>query len=302
MAVVDPNQRLRQISERAVNDMVATSGLIASSLLPSSLVKSAPSKEKKRKQQSKEQSLATGRDDGTKRDMAKATTDTGPTAPFVCTFRTGEQVRAQWKSESVADRRWYGATVVTRNADGSYHLAYDDGDAWEAVPVVKIKAAKAPKKEVKGGIAVKADATTKTPAKGASPRANRGSPGGKHSAAATIGGEAMGIRKKQKHASKEDKSQAKESPVAVETTREQVVTSGAAMNSPAALLVVVAQGMRVQKRFPGYGMWSGKVGGEIRESKGGTGSSCTAERQFKVTWDDGDVHSMTESEIRRCLI
>jgi hypothetical protein len=54
-------------------------------------------------------------------------------------FVPGDVVMAQWKTDTVSDRNWYKAKVVFCNADGTYHIKYDDGDEWGSVPALKVK-------------------------------------------------------------------------------------------------------------------------------------------------------------------
>lgn len=49
----------------------------------------------------------------------------------------GEQVTAQWKM----GRKWWSASVVACNADGTFSLIYEDGDGWDAVPRDRIRRA-----------------------------------------------------------------------------------------------------------------------------------------------------------------
>lgn len=59
----------------------------------------------------------------------------GPSAETAA-VRQGDRVQALWKRGP----RWYGASVISCNPDGTYFLRYDDGDSWESVPRSRIRA------------------------------------------------------------------------------------------------------------------------------------------------------------------
>jgi hypothetical protein len=290
MVVVDPNQRLRQISERAVNALVANSVLLARS--PSSAVDAAgvSSNEKKTKPQKKRKQQAT----------AGAHASSGATSAATTTaslYQPDQRVKAQWKSSTYAACQWFDATVQSQNADGTYHLLYADGDTWEDVPAAKIKGhkTKVPKLSPKVAKVAPPVSKVKTEANGSHGLlgCKQGGGGGSsvtHNETTDIEEER---RKKQKHASSDDKKQPKKAQ------------GGTAKKAAGNTAIVIMEGMRVKKRFPGFGLWVGVVGGEIRKDEGGYeigGSACTVDRWFDVTFSDGDVQPMKESEIRRCLV
>lgn len=63
-------------------------------------------------------------------------------APVVAMFKVGDMIEARWKGGSV----WYKGTISAVAADGTYSIAYSDGDKESGVKEanVKLQAAPAP--------------------------------------------------------------------------------------------------------------------------------------------------------------
>jgi hypothetical protein len=69
-------------------------------------------------------------------DTTTATATT--TAAAAPAFAKGDRVSAQWTNGS-----WYPGKISAVNADGTYDIAYDDGDKSKALPASKVRKAKA---------------------------------------------------------------------------------------------------------------------------------------------------------------